>query len=165
VKNIEFVATLPVAQRPALEDLFFFNPRQPDMRDQIISTVNALGVPTIVENGGRVWIGVPFDTTQCLFACEVRGTNMRPVGVAIYSRPEPAVIWISHLAVVSSRTREGQEIGLSCLLVGQIRLIASQIQGVTKIRLPYRESCFLSVRKAPPMPIASGPGFPGNINP
>jgi hypothetical protein len=149
-KDIEYAATVPLDMRPAAEALFFFNPRQGESYDGILATVERTGAPTIMERDGRVWIGVPAGNTQCLFAFDRSLAPPRPVGVVLYGRPAPEVIWISHLAVDPFYTygNKNRDAGLGYLLVEKVREIARSIKGVTKIQLPYRRNCFLRVRPA-----------------
>lgn len=146
MKPIELSADLPAALLPDLEALFFFNPYQPDSRKGIIATVAKTGTPEIMQSSTRVWIGVPSGNTQCLFACETQDNKQRPVGVVLYSRPEPNVIWISHLAIAPDRVGGRHGIGLGCFLVEKVREIACQIKGVTRIQLPYQRDRFLPIR-------------------
>jgi hypothetical protein len=147
-KHIEFSATVPVEMRPAVEALFFFNPRQGDSNKGILATVEQTGVPAIMERNGRLWIGVPAGNMQCLFACDHSLEMPKPVGVLLYGRPAPEVIWISHLAVdpmyTSDRADRGGGLGL--VLVEKVQQIARSIKGVVRIQLPYRHDCFLQIR-------------------
>jgi hypothetical protein len=146
LKPLAFTAFLPAAFRPALEALFFFNPRQAASRHGITAIVEQTGTPVIMQSGDRIWIGVPSSDTQCLCACEVEGTEQRLVGVVLYCRPSIEVISILHLAVIPSRT--GRHcVGFGCDLVERVRDISCRIKGVTRMRLPYRKDRFLTVRR------------------
>ena len=149
MKPIEFSAHLPASLRQELEALFFFNPRQPESREGIVATVEELGAPIVVESGDRIWIGVPSVGTQCLFACETQDGVQRPVGVVLYGRPQPDVIWIFHLAVDPGRVCGRLGAGVGWLLVEKVREIAGRMKGVARIRLPYRKDRFLPVRSRP----------------
>jgi hypothetical protein len=146
--QIEFSATVPAGLRPAVEALFFFNTRQGDSAQGILATVERTGTPAIVEREGRVWIGVPSGNMQCLFACDTSLDPPRPVGVVLYGRPAPDVIWISHLAVDPAFTSSSSNrwSGLGGILVEKVQGIACRIKGVRRIQLPYRRDCFLQVR-------------------
>ena len=97
--RIVFLATLPLDKRPEVEALFFFNPRQPLLREGIHAAVAHAGMPAIVEHDGKLWIDVPPGKTQCLFACADGIEPLRAVGVVLYSRPAVDTIWITHLAI------------------------------------------------------------------
>ena len=143
-KQIVFSSTVPLAMRPALESLFFFNPRQPLLRSAISATVQRTGVPRIVELDGRVWIDVPSHSMQCLFACD---STLKPWGVVLYDRPSLDVLSVSHLAVDPAYVSGGgnSDGGLGLLLIERVREIARRIKGVTRVQVPYRSQCFLRV--------------------
>lgn len=145
--HFEFISTVSTGMRDAVEALFFFNPRQQRVREGIRVSVKLYGRPEILEQDGRVWIGVPSGATQCLFACDQSPEPARLAGVMLYLRPVPEVLSITHLAVdpdyAAGGSRGGEGLGL--LLIAQLRQIARRINGVCRIELPYRKRCFLSV--------------------
>lgn len=53
-EKIEFSATVPAEMRPAVEALFFFNPRQADSIKGISATVERAGTPAVMEHDGRL---------------------------------------------------------------------------------------------------------------
>lgn len=93
-------------------------------------------------------IGVPAGNTQCLFSSDADLRPPRPVGVVLFGRPTPDVIWISHLAVDPAyiSSPQNQWNGLGGILVERVREIACHIKGVDRIQLPYQRDCFLRVR-------------------
>jgi hypothetical protein len=142
VSQIEFVSSVRADARPQVEALFYFNPRQKALIDQIRQTVEETGAPSIMGTE-RIWIGLPEGTTQCLFACD---PLEQPIAVAIYCRPMAEVIRILHLAIepaldVSKVTGDA----LAGAMIMRIRQIAGRIKGVQRVQLPYRPSCFLRV--------------------
>ena len=143
-QELGFAGSVPAAMRPVVESLFFFNPQQGAIISEIRQTIEKTGSPFIFEWNNRIRIDVPSGSTQCLFACSRRD---RPVGVALYSRPAWAVIWISHLAIDPSCTDAGDEcsIGIAGALVNKIREVARSIKGAARIQLPYRRASFLRV--------------------
>ena|SRR5688572_2746903 len=143
-QELGFAGSVPVAMRPVVESLFFFNPQQGAIIAEIRQTIEKTGPPFIFEWNNRIRIDVPSGSTQCLFACSRRD---RPVGVALYSRPASDVIWISHLAIDPSSNAVGDKCpnGIAGALVGKIREIARSIKGAARIQLPYRRASFLRV--------------------
>jgi len=142
-RDIQFACTVPVAMRNAVECLFFFNPRQPQVIEQIRTVVESTGVPSVIQRDRRIWIGVPSDGMQCLFACDSDG---KPVGVILYSRPAAELLVICHIAVDSEYALACSEgSGLAAILVNKVAEIARSIKGVTRIQLPYRRGSFLGV--------------------
>jgi len=141
---LNFVSTLPAANRDDLERLFFFNPLQTPLLSQIKSVVEETGVPFIVEHQDRIWIDVPSGRLQCLFVC---GSAAQLVGAALFGRPARDLLWIYHLAVDPEYTLvKSSDSALSGIIVNKILEIARRINGVTRIKLPYRRSGFLHVR-------------------
>lgn len=130
--------------RSRVERLFFCNPAQSSLISRIRETVERTGAPLVIENDNRVWIGVPSGKMQCLFTC-LQGA--KPVGVALYCRPAPDLIWIAHLAVdpECGLADEQGGIDLAGVLVKKIREIAHSIRGVSRIQLPYRPASFVRV--------------------
>ena len=143
-QELGFAGSVPVAMRPVVESLFFFNPQQGAIIAEIRQTIEKTGPPFIFEWNNRIRIDVPSGSTQCLFACSRRD---RPVGVALYSRPASDVIWISHLAIDPSSNAAGDKCpnGIAGALVSKIREIARSIKGAARIQLPYRRASFLRV--------------------
>lgn len=133
--------------REVVEALFFFNPRQQRVREGILLSVERYGSPEILEQGGRLWIGVSSGVMQCLFACDQSWSPARPAGVVLYVRPVPEILSITQLAIdpdyASGGSRGGEGLGL--LLIEQLRQIARRIKGIRRVELPYRKRCFLPV--------------------
>lgn len=146
VDGIEFMSSLPAERRQTLERLFFFNPRQAALAERIREVVAQMGVPYIHHEGGRIWLAVPSGSMQCLLACE---RNSQPVGVALFCRPMPDCLRICHLAVDPKwgECRDGEP-SLTVTLVERVGRIGRSIQGVTRVQLPYRRNCFISIKSA-----------------
>jgi hypothetical protein len=141
-----FCSSVPKEMRPHLEQLFFFNERQSDLRDGIMDAIQEAGTPTVMEDSRRIWIGVPTNKTQCLFACT---QSIFPVGVALFGRPSDDILWIYHLCVDPKFSTSGvyASEGLILALVEKVREIGLTIRGVSRIRLPYCGARFLSIRR------------------
>ena len=144
--NFTFISAVSSGMRDAVEALFFFNPRQRRVREGILMSVKLYGRPEILEQGGKLWIGVSSGATQCLFACD-QSRAARPAGVILYLRPVPEALTVAHLAVDPDYAAGGSigGEGLGLLLIGQLHQIARRIKGVRYIELPYRKRCFLPV--------------------
>jgi len=147
VEGITFVAALPVEMREAVENLFFFNERQSVVRQGIREVVQRAGAPIIVARDRELWVTVPSMETQCLFACDSWRVPVRVLGVVLYARPTPEVLDVTHLAVDPEYAFGGASggAGLGFLLVEKVREIGRRINGVRRIRLPYRRDCLLPV--------------------
>ena len=147
--RIGFHSALPLEMRPEIEALFFFHPRQTLLQEGIHAAVARAGMPTITEQNGRVWIGVPSGKTQCLFACDEGIVPSRAIGVVLYSRPVVDRIWITHLAIDSAYAHGGDhaELQVATRLVDRVMAIARSIKGITRIQLPYRNERYLRVTR------------------
>jgi hypothetical protein len=73
--------------------------------------------------------------------------HRRPIGVILYSRPGHDTISIDHLAVDLDYAYGGEHSALNAAtcLVDRVVAIARVIKGVSQVRLPYRDGCYLSV--------------------
>jgi hypothetical protein len=145
--RIAFSATLPLAMRPEVEALFFFNPGQASISEGIRAAILREGMPEIAGTGDKIWIEIPSTGAQCLFASDAGVVPARVVGVALYSRPTAETILISHLAVDPEYAYSGRNAGLAVAtrLLDRIMTIAGVIKGVTQLQLPYRDGCYLRV--------------------
>lgn len=142
-QTFEFTSSVSSEWREAVEQLFFFNPRQTVHLELIKETVDQTGVLRIAERDARVWIEASTGAMQCLFVCR----RAEPLGVALYCRPSPEVIWIAHLAVHPAHgLKDHGSPGLGIQLTNKVSEIARRIGGVRKIRLPYRRETYLSIR-------------------
>jgi hypothetical protein len=144
---IEFVSCLPIRQRASLERLFFFNPRQRLLLDGIRGSLERFGRPGIIENDGKLSIGLAETETQCLFACVAGLRTSRLVGVVVYARTRPETLSVAHLAVDANYTHVGERgtEGLGFVLIEKVRQIGHCINGVRWIQLPYANDSFLPV--------------------
>lgn len=137
--SIEITSHLPAAQRPALEQLLFFNPNQHRVRLGIQQSIDTYGVPELYEqNGGlRIRVGA-ISSVQTLFALTDEG---RPIGVAVFVRADPERFAVLHLGV---ETNHGWHRAVSTRvllkLMHAIRSTARRTHGVASIELVYKES-------------------------
>jgi hypothetical protein len=142
-----FVPTVPAAFRGVLEALFFFHPRQNYLRAGIRASVEEHGIPEIMEQDDRIWIGVRSGTTQCLFAVD-RGSDPEALaGVVVYCRPRLDLLSITHLAVNPAFAADAVDGngGLGLTMIDVVRQIARRMNGVKRLQLPYRVNYYLPV--------------------
>jgi hypothetical protein len=106
-------------------------------------------MPAIAEHDDRVWIDVPSGKTQCLFACDESIEPFRAIGVVLYSRPVADTICITHLAIDPDYAYGGENAALEVAkrLVDRVMVIARSIKGINRLQLPYRDGCYLRVRR------------------
>ena len=135
--SIEISSRLPAAQRPALEQLLFFNANQHRVRLGIQQSIDAYGVPELYEQDGtlRVRVGA-ISGVQTLFALTEEG---RPIGVAVFVRAAHERFAVLHLGVA---TNYGWDPAISTRvllkLMHEIRSTARRTRGVDCIELVYK---------------------------
>src|SRR5687768_739712 len=113
--TIEFKSHVPKAQRAALEALVFFNTCQERYAACIAQAVERFGSPEIVADGDRLRVRVSeLDDAQSLFAVEI--ATGRPVGVAVYMRPDLEHISVVHLSVSAEYASGGVKAAEQLLL-------------------------------------------------
>lgn len=136
--TIIFQSHVTLSQRRFLEALIFFNACQARVMDCIADAVERFGTPEIVEEGQRLRIRVGgLDEVQCLFAVE--SDTGRPVGVAVYMRPDLEHITVLHLSISSEYATGGLKAGDQLLLrlLRELRRSTRKVKGVRRVELYY----------------------------
>ena len=135
--SIGITSKLAAEQRPALEQLLFFNVNQHRVRVGIQQSIDTYGVPEIYEQDGglRVRVG-DIAGVQTLFAISEEG---RPVGVAVFVRSAHERFAVLHLGVDPrfSLTSD-QSTRVLLKLMHEIRSTARRTRGVDCIELVYK---------------------------
>ena len=128
---------LAVNQRGALEQLLFFNQNQHRVRGGIENSIEAYGVPEIVERDGVLGIRVgAVDGVQSVFAVSAAG---RPLGVGIFARLASNRIVVLHLGVAyAGAAAADANSWLLLRLLHEIRKAARATLGIDRIELVYR---------------------------
>src|ERR1700744_1172050 len=99
--SIRISSTLAAEQRPALEELLFFNINQHRVRMGIQQSIDTYGVPEIQVADGSLRVGVgDIVGVQSLFALSTAG---RLLGVAVFVRPTHERFAVLHLGVDTRR--------------------------------------------------------------
>jgi len=135
--SIGITSKLAAEQRPALEQLLFFNVNQHRVRVGIQQSIDTYGVPEIYEQDGglRVRVG-DIAGVQTLFAISDQG---RPVGVAVFVRSAHERFAVLHLGVdprLSLTSDQSTRVLLK--LMHEIRSTARRTRGVDCIELAYK---------------------------
>ena len=128
---------LPKRQRPALEQLLFFNANQHRVRVGIEQSIATYGVPEIYEQDGSLRIRVgDIEGVQTLFAVTEAG---RLLGVAVFVRLADERFVVLHLGV-EPRFGKALDVNTPVLLrlMHEIRSAARRTHGVHRIELVYR---------------------------
>jgi hypothetical protein len=135
--SIGITSKLAAEQRPALEQLLFFNLNQHRVRVGIQQSIDTYGVPEIYEQDGglRVRVG-DIAGVQTLFAVSDDG---RPVGVAVFVRSAHERFAVLHLGV-DPRLSQTADLSTRVLLklMHEIRSTARRTRGVDCIELVYK---------------------------
>jgi hypothetical protein len=129
---------LAVEQRPALEQLLFFNVNQHRVRVGIQQSIEIYGVPEIYERDGCLQVRVgDIHGVQTLFA--LSGTG-RLLGVAVFVHSPHERLAVLHLGV-EPRRHVGPDLNTRVLLklMHEIRSTARRTQGVERIELIYKD--------------------------
>jgi hypothetical protein len=137
--SIEIISRLPVAQRPALEQLLFFNANQHRVRLGIQQSIDTYGVPELYEHDGDLRIRVgDISGVQSLFAITDEG---RPIGVAVFVRAAHERFAVLHLGVATNfGWHPAASTRVLLKLMHEIRTTARRTRGVACIELVYKDS-------------------------
>lgn len=136
--SIEFTSHVARSHRVALEALIFFNSCQDRFADCIALAVDEFGYPEIVADGDRLRIQIgDVGNAQTLFAVDA-GTG-RPVGVAVYARPDLEHITVMHLGIAASYASGGDKSREQLLLrlLREVRRSTRRMKGVQRLELYY----------------------------
>ena len=134
----EFKSYVSQQQRQELEALVFFNSCQERVAECIADAVATFGAPAIVAYGDRLRIQVVgLHDVQSLFAIE-KATG-RPVGVAVYMRPDLEQITVVHLGIAAEYARGGPcaDEQLLLRLLREVRRSTRLMKGVRRLELFY----------------------------
>ena len=136
--EIQFKSHVPRAQRAALEALVFFNSCQERYAACIAEAVERFGSPEIVAEGDRLRVRVAeLNDVQSLFAVEA--ASGRPVGVALYMRPDLEHITVVHLGIAAEYASGGAKAAEQLLLrlLREVRRSTRRMKGVRRVELFY----------------------------
>jgi hypothetical protein len=145
--NLVFTSKAVKDARPALEELFFFNPRQYRVREGIVNSLGEFGHPRIEDTEGGLSIRVGNQEAQTLFALDGDRRDSNPIGIVIFMRTSSDEIGIMHMAVHPDYALRGRRagLGLGLILIEKVREIASRIVGVRRIVLLYQREIVVPV--------------------
>jgi len=145
--NLTFSSKAGRDARPAVEELFFFNPRQYRVREGIVNSLGRFGHPRIEDTMSGLSVRVGDQEAQTLFAFDSDRRNGNPVGIVIFLRTSPDEIAIMHIAVHPDYALHGRRagLGLGLVLIEKVKEIASRIVGVRRIALPYQQETVIQL--------------------
>jgi hypothetical protein len=135
--SIGIQSKLAAEQRPALEQLLFFNVNQHRVRVGIQQSIDAYGVPEIYEQDGGLRIRVgDIAGVQTLFAIAEDG---RLLGVAVFVRSAHERFAVLHLGVDPQARTADLSTRVLLKLMHEIRSTARRTRGVDYIELVYKD--------------------------
>jgi hypothetical protein len=138
VSDVFLCSHLDQQYREELEHLFFFNPRQDRIRDQIEMAIKDYGCPQITANSdGTLQMAIDgIEAAQNLFIMEGAGRAKLHGGV-LYVREANClkIVFIAFKPVFTHSWRDSAT--LLVIAVGAMRRIAGQIAGITDVRWSY----------------------------
>ena len=135
---IEFASRVARHQRPALEQLLFFNGCQQRVARDIVDVIDKYGPPEIFDDGEGLRVRVAsLPEVQCLFALE--RASGRPIGVAVYMRADLEHVTVLHLGVAEEYCAGGRHDSANLLLrlVREVRRTSRRIKGVRRLEVAY----------------------------
>ena len=116
----------------------FFNQCQERVAECIAQAVDEFGYPEIVADGDRLRIRIgDVISAQSLFAVEA--ASGRPVGVAVYARPDLEHITVMHLGIAAPYVAGGPLAREQLLLrlLREVRRSTRRMKGVQHLELHY----------------------------
>ena len=116
----------------------FFNSCQERVADCIAHAVDEFGYPEIVADGDRLRIRIgDVADAQTLFAVE--SATGRPVGAAVYARPDLEHITVMHLGIAAPYASGGPRAREQLLLrlLREVRRSTRRMKGVQRLELYY----------------------------
>lgn len=137
-QGIVFASHVAAVHRGSLELLVYFNAGQNRVADSITTAIERFGSPEIVADGDRLRVslaGMP--DAQSLFAIDA--ATGRPLGVAIYARPQFEHLMVVHLGIAAEFASGGPRAGDQLLLklLRELRRCSRRIKGVERFELFY----------------------------
>ena len=135
--------------RLAVEELFFFNPRQYRVRDGIVNSLGKFGHPRIEDTMSGLSVRVGDQEAQTLFALDLDRRDGNPIGIIIFLRTSSDEITVVHIAVHPDYALHGRRagLGLGLVLIEKVKEIASRIVGIQRIVLPYQREITIPIHQ------------------
>jgi hypothetical protein len=135
---VTFTSHVSELHRGSLELLVYFNAVQSRVADSIIDAVERFGPLEIAADGERLRIRVSgLPEAQSLFAVEA--ATGRPLGVAVYARPDFQHMIVVHLGIAAEFASGGKRAHEQLLLrlLRELRRSSRRIKGVQSFELFY----------------------------
>jgi hypothetical protein len=137
-QNIVFTSHVAQLHRGSLEMLVYFNAGQSRVADGIVDAVERFGPLEIIAEGEHLRIRVNgLSEAQSLFAVEA--ATGRPLGVAVFARPDFQHMIVVHLGIAAEFASGGKRAHEQLLLrlLRELRRNSRRIKGVQSFELLY----------------------------
>jgi hypothetical protein len=147
--SIAFTSHISELYRGALEMLVYFNAGQSRVADGIVDAVERFGPLEIVAEKDRLRVRVTgLAEAQSLFAVEA--STGRPLGVAVYARPDLQHMIVVHLGIAAEFASGGPRANEQLLLrlLRELRRSSRRIKGVESFELLYLSGRGRNVHRA-----------------
>jgi len=136
--GLRFASYVPPTERGALEQLIFFNTCQARVLRGIVDAIELYGTPDISADRNGLTVKLSgVSEAQSLFALD--SLTGRPVGVAVYMRPDVENITVLHISIArefaSGGLREKDQLLLRMLR--ELRRCTRRVKGVRRMELFY----------------------------
>jgi hypothetical protein len=132
--RFHLLSHLDLSYRDELDQLFFFNPRQSKVKDQVLHSIARYGSPEIQAVGQKITLGIRnIQGAQALFI--LAGKKKLLQGVLVYIRENDRLV-VLYLALNPACTANWQSSCASLVCITQaLRSIALQISGINFVEL------------------------------
>jgi len=138
-RDISFTSYIASAYRQQLEALVYFNSCQTRVWESIVEIVERYGSPEIQANDARLRVVLrDLPEAQSLFAVE-QDTG-RPLGLAVYVRPDREHLAVLHVSIAEEFAAGGVrwEDQLLLKLLRELRRSGRRMKGIKRMDLYYQ---------------------------
>ena len=138
--QIRYTSQLPAEHLSALQELMFFNEKQPQYRAGIVASIEQFGEPVVRSEGGFLRIHTTrLGEVQTLFALEEDEEASRPIGVAVYARSAEDAITVLHIGVDKDFASDGLHADqmVAVNLFQRLIEVGRKIKGIRKAIVLY----------------------------
>jgi hypothetical protein len=135
---VRYMSRIAALHRSSLERLLFFNGCQDRVAQGIMDAIDKFGPPEIHEDEGWLRVKVAgLSDVQSLFVVDEE--SGKPIGVAVYTRPDLEHITVLHIGLGEEYCAGGKREGLNLLLrlMQEIRRSAKRVKGFRRMSVHY----------------------------
>lgn len=139
-RDIGFASYVLSAHRSALEALAYFNSCQNRVWGGIVETVERFGSPELLQEGDRLRLVLrQLPEAQSLFVVE--RSSGRPLGLALYVRPDHEHLAVLHLSIAEEFASGGSHCGEQLLLklLRELRRSGRRVKGIERLNVCYHD--------------------------